>query len=59
MTKKELVQALRWTLFADRNTVDEAYEYALEVMGDNKIVNQTALHVLMNTIANQVEMLED
>ena len=59
MTKKELAQALRWTLFADRDTVDEAYTYALDIMGEDKIMNQTALHVLMNTIANEIEKLED
>lgn len=59
MTKKELAQALRWTLFADRDTIDEAYGYALDIMGENKVVNQTALHVLMNTIANEIEKLED
>lgn len=59
MTKKELAASLRWLLFADRDTVDEAYTYALSVMGENKVMNQTALHVLMNTIANEIEKLED
>ena len=59
MTKKELVSSLKNGMFADRETVDEAFQYALDVAPHGGVYLQTALHVLMNTIAKQIENLED
>lgn len=55
MRKDELIHSLRCGMFASRESIDEAYEYALDMLGRNP-GTLTALHVLMNTIANEVEM---
>jgi hypothetical protein len=50
----ELVQQIRCNLFASRDTVDEALEYALMVMSQDPSA-LTALYVVLNTVANQIE----
>ena len=55
MKTEDLIHSLRCGLFASRETIDEAYEYALDMLGRNP-QSLTALHVLMNTIANKIEM---
>mgnify|MGYP003352917500 FL=1 len=59
MTKQELADSLRHALYADRPSVGEAFEYALEIAPHGGIGTLTALQVLMNTIANEIEKLED
>lgn len=59
MTKQELADSLRHKLYADRPSVGEAFEYALSVAPNGGIYTLTALHVLMNSIANEIEKLED
>lgn len=59
MTKKELASTLKNGMFADRDTIKEAYHYALSVAPHGGVYLQTALHVLMNTIAKEIENLED
>lgn len=56
MTPKELGAALRNNLFADRKTIDEAYEYAYTVAKgtDNPAAVMAALQVVVNTIANYI-----
>lgn len=58
MTNANLAKAIRNNWFADRKTVSEAYEYALEVMntlrGSDKAAAITAMQVLMNTISNEI-----
>ena len=62
MTKNELIQALHNPGFADRDTIDEAYNYAFDVLkgeGCNPVFLVTAIHVLMNAVAKQVAELEN
>ena len=53
----ELVREIRCNLFATRDTVDEALEYALMVLKSNPGA-LTALYVVLNTVANQIERNE-
>ena len=55
MKTEDLIHSLRCGLFASRETIDEAYEYALDMLGRNP-QSLTAIHVLMNAIADQIEM---
>ena len=57
MTKNELLESLRLRLFGERATITDAYMYAVELLG-NSAETATALHVLMNTIANEIEKME-
>jgi cytochrome P450 len=52
---KELVQEIRCNLFASRDTVAEALEYALTIMSRDPAM-LTALYVVLNTVANQIEL---
>jgi Rad3-related DNA helicase len=47
-------------MFGERETLKEAYEYitAMAKRSDDGIVILTAVHVMMNTIAKQIEALE-
>ena len=62
MKKQELVDGLKLGMFADRPTIKEAYEYGASIAEacgkENAIYVFTALHVLMNTIANEIAKLE-
>lgn len=58
MIKNELVHQLRNTFTADRVSIHEAYAYAHDVLkaeGASDVAIYTALGVLMNTIAREVE----
>lgn len=58
MTKQQLVQGLRAGMFADRDSIDEAVIYAMDLLGkDMKVL--TAIYVLLNTVANEIEKLEE
>ena len=59
MTKQELADGLKNAIYAERDTIGEAFEYALEVAPHGGVYTLTALHVLMNTIAKEIESLED
>ena len=45
-------------LFAERDTVKEAYDYAMSIAkaSDNPAAVTTAIHVLMNTISKDIEL---
>lgn len=58
MTKSELVDKLRDPMFADRDTLREAIDYAMDLVGRD-IHTLTALQVVINTIANKIEALEE
>lgn len=61
MTNQELAKAIRHKLFAERDTLKEAYEYAFSVfrtLGRNELAATTALMVVMNTLANELEKAE-
>ena len=55
MPRDDLIHSLRCGLFASRPSIDDAYEYALDVLGRDA-ATLTAVHVLMNAIADQIEM---
>mgnify|MGYP006301263275 FL=1 len=58
MTKVELVRQIRNGFTADRDSIGEAYVYACQVLqaeGASNTAIYTALGVLMNTIAREVE----
>ena len=61
MTHSELAESLRCGMFADRETIREAYDYALQVAKASGSSPQvlTAIHVMMNTIANTIDEIED
>ena len=60
---RELAENLKSRIFADRKTVDEAYNYFHSVMmschKDDRIYILTATHVLMNTVSNTLLELLD
>ena len=53
-TSKELARKIRCNLFAKRDTLDEALEYAMEVNKGNPAA-MTALMVVLNTLADNIE----
>jgi len=57
------VASIRNRLFASRDTVDEALNYAVETIerlyNDDKAALYTALHVVMNTVADKIDALPD
>lgn len=62
--KALLVASIRNRLFASRDTVDQALNYAVSaierlVVSDDRAAIYTALHVVMNTIADKIEGLPD
>ena len=61
MSNTELAQSIRHKLFAERDTLKEAYEYAFKVfssLGSGEMAATTAFMVVMNTLANEIEKLE-
>jgi hypothetical protein len=52
----ELARSIRAPLFADRDTLHEAFSYAQEVAKatDNPAAVLTAIYVIMNTLSNQL-----
>jgi hypothetical protein len=62
-SKALLVASIRNSMFASRDTVDEALNYAVETIerlyNDDRAAMYTALHVVMNTIANKIAALPD
>ena len=60
MTKHELSVSIYLPMFAERDTVKEAYEYAMGIArsSDNPLAVITAIHVMMNTIAKEIEKAE-
>ena len=56
MTHIELAKYLQHKMFSDRETIDEAFEYAYMVAKatDNPAAVMTAVHVVVNTICNEL-----
>lgn len=58
MTNAELAKAIRHGLFADRETLKEAFDYAFEVIkrmkDSEQIAATTAMYVVLNTIAKEL-----
>jgi hypothetical protein len=64
MSKYELAASIKVGLFADRNTIEEAFEYVemmFNTMPDpaHRAAARTALHVMLNSVAKQIEALPD
>ena len=61
MTLNELVQSIHSPMMADRETVEEAFEYAMMVAkaSDNPMAVLTAVYVMTNTIAKQIKEIEN
>lgn len=61
--KALLAASIRNSMFASRDTVDEALNYAVETIerlyNDDRAAMYTALHVVMNTIADKIDALPD
>lgn len=61
--KMLLVASIRNNLFASRDTIDEALNYAVATIDrlydDNRAAMYTVLHVVMNTIADKINALPD
>jgi len=58
MSNTELAKKLRHGMFAELDTVNEALEYAYRVAkscDDRELYILTAIHVLANTIANEID----
>lgn len=62
MTNQDLAKAIRNKFFADRDNVQEAFDYAMRVFQslgkDGNVAATTALMVVMNTLANELEKVE-
>jgi hypothetical protein len=51
MTNQELAKSIRCVFFAERDTLEEAFEYVNQVMGNDPAAI-TALYVVLNTVSN-------
>jgi hypothetical protein len=64
MSKYELAASIKVGLFASRDTLEEAFEY-IETMFNSmpdaasRAAARTALHVMLNSVAKQIESLPD
>jgi len=60
MTAHELALSIYSPMFGERETLKEAYEYVTQLAkaSDDSVALLTAVHVMMNTIAKQIEALE-
>jgi hypothetical protein len=57
MDNRELAMAIRHKLFADRETLTEAFDYAFSVfrsLGPNEMAATTAMMVVLNTVAKEL-----
>jgi hypothetical protein len=61
MTLNEIARTISSPLMADRETIDDAFEYALMVAkaSDNPMAVMTAIYVVTNTIAKQLREMDN
>jgi hypothetical protein len=62
MDKHTLAASIRIGMFAERETIQEAFDYADQVfksLGAADIAARTAMHVVLNTVAKQIAALPD
>ena len=61
MTLNELAQSIHSPIMADRETVEDAFEYAMMVAraSDNPMAVMTAVYVMTNTIAKQLKEIDN
>ena len=59
---KELALSLQHSLFATRDSVEDAFDYAYSIIQtlpeQDRLAAYTALHVLVNTIAEEIKRVE-
>jgi hypothetical protein len=56
MTKEQLASQIRCNLFASRDNLDEAFEYAHSMITEPAML--TAMYVVLNTVAKEILKLE-
>lgn len=60
MTNQELSELLKQGIFGDRETIQEAYNYLQDMINTldkaDRFPITTAVHVLLNTISNEIEV---
>ena len=61
MTLNELARSISSPLMADRETLEDAFEYAMMVAkaSDNPMAVMTAVYVMTNTIAKQLKEIDN
>jgi len=62
MTNEEIVKTIRCQLFADRENLKEAFDYAFGVfrsLGRDEMAATTAMFVVLNTLANELEKVKE
>jgi cadmium resistance protein CadD (predicted permease) len=62
MTKEELAKSIRHGLFAKRSSLKEAMAYVdslATAAGKDGITVYTAVHVTLNTVADEIEKIEE
>lgn len=61
MNQRDLAKGLRNGMFADRDTLKEAYDYVLHLVENSQDgpAILTAVHVMLNTVANTIDKIED
>jgi len=61
MNLNEILDRIHTPLMADRDTIDEAFEYAFMVAkaSDNPMAVMTAVYVVTNTIAKQLKEMDN
>lgn len=61
MTLNEIINNIHTPLVAKRDTIDEAFEYALMVAkaSDHPMAVMTAVYVVTNTIAKHLKEMDD
>lgn len=61
MTLNEILNDIHTPMFANRETIEEAFEYALMVAkaSDNPMAVMTAVYVVTNSIARQLKEMDN
>jgi hypothetical protein len=61
MNTQTLAKGLYFPLFGKRETMQEAFDYFTQVAqgSDNPAAIMTAVHVLVNTIAKEIEAINE
>lgn len=61
MTLNDIARTISSPLMADRETIEDAFEYAMMVAkaSDNPMAVMTAVYVMTNTIAKQLKEMDN
>ena len=60
MTKEKLMLSIKNGMFADRNSLEEAFKYVGEIAkaSENPMAVWTAVMVVCNTVSNEIKKIE-